>query len=348
MEGRWLYDTGADVSVISNGLFQKLKNKPKINSHFGTLNSAANTKLGTLGTCELELDVLGRKIKHNIFVCENLNQEAILGIDAIQKLGLNFNIRKRQFFFDDINIISQEFSVAALSALSTEIFEPLTVRPLRLSSLSDKGQRPPAGQNGIAKIQSSNFPLLFSKEGLAVTNKLGEITLMVKNCYPYQITIPRGEVLGTFEPLEGGVFHQLDLQKFVGEISKEKNFPPPLSAAQQKEFLKDLNLNVPAEEREKYLKLLLRNHDVFSKNKNDLGSANNFKHEIHLKSKEPVYVKQFKIPESHRDGLEAQIREWLKIGVIEPTNSRYNSPIFCGPQKGWHSQVRARLPSPER
>ena len=97
--------------------------------------------------------------------------------------------------------------------------------------------------------------------------------------------------------------------------------------------MKDLNLNVPSSEREKYINLILKNHDVFSKSKDDLGKANNFKHEILLKSKEPVYVKQFRIPESHRDKLVAQIKEWLKFGVIEQTNSRYNSPIFIVPKK---------------
>ena len=333
MEGNWLYDTGADVSVISKQLFEKFKNKPILSSHFGSLNSAANTKLGTLGTCKLKLEVLGKCFEHEVFVCENLNQEAILGIDAIQKLGLNYNIRKRQFSFDELNIISQTFSVAALSALSTEIFEPLTARPLRLSAQTDTGQRPPSGQTGVAEIHANNYPLLFSKEGLVKTNKLGEITLMVKNCYPYQITIPRGEILGSFEPVLEGTFSKIDEKKFVAEITQNKARPPPLNSAQQKDFLKDLKLNVPIEEKEKYLKLLFENHDVFSKTKNDLGKANNFKHEIQLKTKEPVYVKQFKIPESHRDNLVEQIKEWLKIGVIEPTNSRYNSPIFVVPKK---------------
>jgi hypothetical protein len=52
-------------------------------------------------------------------------------------------------------------------------------------------------------------------------------------------------------------------------------------------------------------------------------------HEIALKTTEPIYVKQFKIPDAHRQEVEKHVLEWLKIGVIQPAHSRYNSPIFA-------------------
>ena len=42
-----------------------------------------------------------------------------------------------------------------------------------------------------------------------------------------------------------------------------------------------------------------------------------------------VYVKQFKIPDAHRQEVEKHVLEWLKLGVIQPARSRYNSPIFA-------------------
>ena len=82
VEGSWLYDTGADVSVISNTLFQKLKNKPKLTKHLGNLNSAGNTKLGVLGNCNLNLKVLGKNFDQKVFVCENLRARMIRSTTA--------------------------------------------------------------------------------------------------------------------------------------------------------------------------------------------------------------------------------------------------------------------------
>jgi hypothetical protein len=52
-----------------------------------------------------------------------------------------------------------------------------------------------------------------------------------------------------------------------------------------------------------------------------------------LKNEAPIYVKQFPVPEAYRKQLNLQVQEWLKIGVVKPTNSLYNSPIFVVPKK---------------
>jgi hypothetical protein len=51
--------------------------------------------------------------------------------------------------------------------------------------------------------------------------------------------------------------------------------------------------------------------------------------EIALKSQDPIYIKQFKIPDALQKEIERHVLEWLKLGVIQPAHSRYNSPIFA-------------------
>jgi hypothetical protein len=89
---------------------------------------------------------------------------------------------------------------------------------------------------------------------------------------------------------------------------------------------------VPEDERKLYEQLILQNHDVFSKSK-DLGKANNFKHKIFTKIDEPIFQKQYSIPDMHREYLEKQVQEWLKLGIVQPSTSRYNSPMFLVPKK---------------
>ena len=48
-------------------------------------------------------------------------------------------------------------------------------------------------------------------------------------------------------------------------------------------------------------------------------------HKISLKTEEPVYVKQFLIPDAHS--------QEVKLGVVQPARSKFNSPIFAVAKK---------------
>jgi hypothetical protein len=99
------------------------------------------------------------------------------------------------------------------------------------------------------------------------------------------------------------------------------------------EIEKKAKLQVPNEYKKRYIDILFKHQKAISVDKFDLGRANNFTHRIYLKDNEPVYRKQFKIPEAHQGFIEATLDEWLKLGVVKRTNSLYNSPLFCVPKK---------------
>ena len=89
------------------------------------------------------------------------------------------------------------------------------------------------------------------------------------------------------------------------------------------------NLNVPAEFKQRYIDILYKHQAAISINKMDLGRAKYFTHKIHLKDINPVYRKQFKIPEAHQNFIETTLDKWLKLGVVKRSYSLYNSPLFC-------------------
>jgi hypothetical protein len=93
------------------------------------------------------------------------------------------------------------------------------------------------------------------------------------------------------------------------------------------------NINVPASYTSKYQKLLLKHFNIVSIDKTDLDRVKNFFHKIHLKDNKSVYRKQFKIPDAHRPFLEESLAEWLKLGVVQKSDSLYNSPVFWVPKR---------------
>ncbi len=65
------------------------------------------------------------------------------------------------------------------------------------------------------------------------------------------------------------------------------------------------------EYQEKYLKVILRNHETVSQDKFDIGRTDTHMHKIALRAAESIYVKQFKILNTHWKEVERHILEWL-------------------------------------
>jgi hypothetical protein len=68
--------------------------------------------------------------------------------------------------------------------------------------------------------------------------------------------------------------------------------------------VENIKLQVPEQYQQQYLKLLLQNHEAISQDKFDLGRTDTLMHEITLKTEEPIYIKQFKIPDAHQKEVE--------------------------------------------
>ncbi len=100
------------------------------------------------------------------------------------------------------------------------------------------------------------------------------------------------------QPLEDSVISAIlnDIDKKLPKVPKQK--------LTKEEIAAKAHLNVPHEYKQRYIDILYKHQKAISANKYDLGLASNFKHKIHLKDNNPVYRKQFKIPEAHQNFIE--------------------------------------------
>jgi hypothetical protein len=101
----------------------------------------------------------------------------------------------------------------------------------------------------------------------------------------------------------------------------------------RKEIEDRCHLGAPEPYRSQYIDTLFKHQATMSMDKYDLGLAKDFTHRIHLKDNQPIFRKQFNLPEAHTQFIEQSLDEWLKLGVVYQSNSPYNSPIFCMPKK---------------
>ena len=99
------------------------------------------------------------------------------------------------------------------------------------------------------------------------------------------------------------------------------------------EIRQRIHLDVPPEEKERYLQLIFKYKQVISTSKADLGRSRTYQHRIHLKDNRPVYQPQFPLKPDHQAFIENTLEDWLKLGVIRKPDPCTTHPSFVCPRK---------------
>ncbi len=110
--------------------------------------------------------------------------------------------------------------------------------------------------------------------------------------------------------------------------------PGPKHAKSKLQFLrKTLKVSCPPDTQEKYWSLVSEFQDIFSESDDDIGHTTTIQHDIQLNTQNPIHIKQFRIPFSQRQFIEAKVNRLVNQGVLEESTSPYNTPIFAIPKK---------------
>jgi hypothetical protein len=276
----------------------------------------------SLGIYEIDLEIKGKKYRHQINVIDQLTDN-IIGIDFMHHHKMHYDVQTRQ-----VKIAGLEFD--QIVAIKEQTLPALTSTVITAKYKGKVSQE----HNYIASIFSPKTPMISGMPAIVSIDKNNNCKIILDNCAPYDVTISRNDILGIMdtEPDEPIPMEDSTISAILQNI--EKSLPKvPKRKLTRDEIAAKAHLNVPIEFKQKYIDILYKHQQAISVNKYDLGLATNFKHKIHLKDNNPVYRKQFKIPEAHQNFIEQSLDEWLKLGVVKRANSLYNSPIFCVPKK---------------
>ena len=158
--------------------------------------------------------------------------------------------------------------------------------------------------------------------------------VVITNHNPYQVCIKPSLCLGETSDSEAEVLPVEEGRIAAFGVAPPREAVAPCSPEKREFLLKNLICPSDPHLRQLYEKLILDNHDVFAKDKFDLGFCDKISHQIHMKHDRPIFTKQFRIPDAHQEVILEHIKEWKNKNAIEECNSPYNSPVFCVPKKG--------------
>ena len=106
----------------------------------------------------------------------------------------------------------------------------------------------------------------------------------------------------------------------------------PLIPLQSSEGIKDVKIGPALDEKQRsQIKQVIKQNECII---TDLpGNTNLVTCELKLTTDQPVRVHQYPVPYSQMDKVEEEVDQMLKMGVIEPASSPYNSPIVLVKKK---------------
>jgi len=155
-------DTGAEVSVMAQREFRKIPIEQRPKKKPVTIKTLSPSKeaLNATGIYEMPVTVMGKTVKHDIIVVQNVNSNAIMGADLIEHLGLVYFTKKKKFAFETEE---PQFCEAHMETLSAEINPALTQMPIRMATATTGGNRPATNLSCMAMYNCK--PRLSSLEG---------------------------------------------------------------------------------------------------------------------------------------------------------------------------------------
>lgn len=335
MSLKGLYDTGADISCLNDRVFRKIspdQRPPRIVENNRSIFRAANgDPLEVRGLYHLKLRMGKSLVEHPFFVVKNLSEDMILGIDFIHQHNLNYNATAKSFRWKG----GPSWTEGHLKTCKALTIEALGSQFVKMQVRTESGAIPAPSQACMVTVVSQDNPFITGGPFLVEPDENGHVQVLVTNCSPIPVDLGRNEFLGMAENLEDSQLREISAS-YLNTVAQKMQTkePTPISPEKKKFILANLNLQqIPDQFKDRYKRVILKHHEAISQHKLDLGRTNTLLHDIELRSPEPIYVKQFKIPDAHRLEVEKHVAEWLKLGVVQPARSKFNSPLFAVAKK---------------
>jgi hypothetical protein len=268
---------------------------------------------------EVDLFIKGKKITHPVNVIEELNEN---GIDFIHPYKLTYDVISRKVMFAGAGTNS-------IMALKNTVLPAMTSTVIKAKF---KGTRDDKAIY-VANICAPRTPMVSGMPSIVNIDENNICNIIVENCAPYDVTLERDDLLGVVETELDELVPLTD--DFISSVCQDiqNRFPKvKRKRLSREEIRRRCHLQVPEEYHDRYLDILCKHQDALSINKYDLGLAKDFKHKIHLKMQDPVYQKQFKIPEAHYQFIQQTLDEWLKLGGLRGQTPSITHPFSAFPR----------------
>ena len=316
-----LYDSGAEVTLMNQKVYQKwagrhqfpAKPSQDLTSAFG------HGSQDTLKT-HIPLAAMGKHHVFPVYIVPHLSSDFIAGADFIKTFKMSLDVVKEKIITDE---------TIEVHAVHSEQLGPYESKMVEVQLCPVSGHLP----QHVVIESTSESQLLIPPVLARDVGPDGKVKVPLWNYGPNPMdTREVCSVVGKATPVDKAVPVK-DLM--IGEL----DMPPLTKVSKEKAayLMKQLRIGKMASpsQADQFRKLVLKYHQAFGAHSFDLGRTETHKHEIILKdpNQVPILNKQFRLPQADREIVIENVEQMLKLGIIRPCSSPWNSACFLVPKK---------------
>jgi len=299
-----LIDTGAEISLLKcrNNNLNDLNPKNTTN-----ISGIGQGTIQSLGTLHLEMCIANAAIPYEFHIVPDnfpIPGDGIIGLDFIKKYNciLEFHDQEDWFTLRPKNF--RNINIPIIHSLDNEIILP-------------------ARSEVIRKIQltSTDTHVLIPNQELQPGIIIASALVNTQNVLIRIINTTEKDAIVSSANIKSESLDDYDVYNANIENSAQRT----------SEVLKLLKF--PSLFKSDLTKLCTEYSDIFGLETETISANNFYKQKLRLNDKTPVYIKNYRMPESQKPEIQRQVDKLIKDGIVEPSISEYNSPLLLVPKK---------------
>lgn len=316
MQCTFLLDTQADITLLKERAIDsmvRLDTRDQIK-----ITGITEEPIWSLGSIEADLIGSDFRVTHNFHVVPNgfyIPSDGIIGKDFLKKFGCNFSYvdMTMSFWLKDreivVPILEGPTDDTMVVPARCEVVRKIRLEDVNSMSMVDS-QEIARGVFVARTLVSSDTPLV------RVINTTDEVMTVKNNC-----------------------FEVMDLKDYnVYSVDKVTR-----SAERMSKLSELLKKNIPEFALGKVMPLCEEFSDIFALDTDRMTVNNFYTQKLRVSDDKPVYIKNYRLPQSQKAEVHAQVEKLLENDFIEPSASNFNSPIIIVPKPSIDGAKRWRM-----
>ena len=312
-----MIDTGSDVSLVSEGIINRLKKYNLVGATNAKLSGANGLPVEVLGEIAMGFQMEGGYFQSKFLVVENFSHGILLGKDFLSNKGAIVDFHRGEMKIGKLIIPFIDKSKVNITSATNMVLEPYETKIVpvitKRSEWTPEGDSIFVGGGFLDEGQRVFIPKCLTRH---------DGRIQVSNVTDRKFVIKEGQSLATGDIIRE--YAKATPSFYCNKVTCVEGEDIPSGIKRRLVTAKDLDIGDLAPREQEELVQIVNDSGVI---RDKLGKVTTMNHEIDTNGAIPINTRQYSCPIFKRELIRNEAQKMLVSGVVTPSNSPWNSPV---------------------